>query len=237
MSHLASQRSLPSLRTLSVSLCAVGAALMISACGGGSNSPVLTVSGVAATGLAIDGGSVSVQCVSGTGVATTLGNGSYSVSVTNGQGPCLVTVSKGDLVLRSMTSSTNTGSSIANVTPFSDAIVGALVIAKGAATPDALVTNPALKPSNEDLSDSVTAVIVKINEALVALNLPPLDLNTDLLGQPNFVAATDTTAGDALDQALDALVGSDGSLPTDLITDINQSVDSVVETPPTGAAG
>lgn len=237
MSHLASRHSRPSWRTLTVSLCAVGSALLISACGGGSNSPVLTISGVAATGLAIDGGSVSVQCVSGTGVATTLGNGSYSVSVTNGQGPCLVTVSKGDLVLRSITSNTNTGSSIANVTPFSDAIVGALVIAKGAATPDALVTNPALKPSNEDLSDSVTATLVKINEALVALNQAPLALNTDLLSQPNFVAATGTTTGDALDKALDALVGSNGSLPPDLITDINQSVDNVVETPPTGAAG
>ena len=213
----------------------LGVATLV-ACGGGSNAPVLTVSGVAATGLAVDGGSVAVQCVSGTGTATTLATGSYSVSVTNGQGPCLVTVTKGELVLRSITPKSTSGTAIANVTPFSDAIVTALVTAKGAANPAALVTNTALVPSNENLTAAVTAVIVKINEALVALNQPTLPLTTDLLGQPGFVAATGTTAGDALDKALDALA-SNGSLPPTLTNSINSSVVAVVPKPSTGATG
>lgn len=213
----------------------LGAATLV-ACGGGSNAPVLTVSGVAATGDAIEAGSVAVQCVSGTGTATTLANGSYSVSLTNGQGPCLVTVTKGDLVLRSIAPQSTSGTTIANVTQFSDAIVTALVTAKGAANPAALVTNAALVPSTENLTAAVTAVIVKINEALVALNQPPLPLNTDLLGQANFVAKSGTTAGDALDKALDALANN-GSLPPTLTNSIKSSVVAVVPTPPTGAAG
>jgi hypothetical protein len=213
----------------------LGVATLV-ACGGGSNAPVLTVSGVAATGLAVDGGSVAVQCVSGTGTATTLANGSYSVSVTNGQGPCLVTVTKGELVLRSITPKSTSGTAIANVTPFSDAIVTALVTAKGAANPAALVTNTALVPSDANLTAASTAVIVKINEALVALNQPTLPLTTDLLGQPAFVAATSTTAGDALDKALDALVTNGGLSPT-LTNTISSSVVAVVPTPSTGATG
>ena len=215
---------------------AVGVATL-AACGGGSSTTMLNVSGVAATGLAVDGGSVAVKCVSGTGTATTQANGAYSVSVTNGQGPCIVTVTKGDLVLRSIAAKSTTGTSIANVTPFSNAIVTALVQAKGAASPEALVTNAAFTPTNENLTAAVTAVIVKINAALVALGQPPLAANTDLLGQANFVAATATATGDALDKALDALVSADGSLPADLSADINATVDEVVPPAPTGAAG
>jgi hypothetical protein len=208
------------------------------ACGGDS-SPALTVSGVAATGLAIDGGSVVVQCVSGTGTATTQSNGAYSVSVTDGQGPCLITVTKGAIVLRSITPKTTTGTAVANVTPISNAIVTALVQAKGAATPAALVSNAAFIPSNENLTRTVEAVLVKINLALVAANQPPLAAGTDLLGKPNFVAATTNapTAGDALDKALDVLVTAEGSLPADLATSINSSVIAVVPPAATGGSG
>jgi hypothetical protein len=210
----------------------------LAACGGGSNEPVLTVSGVAATGLAVDGGSVAVQCVSGTGTATTLSNGSYIVSMANGQGPCLVTVTKGSVVLRSIAAASNTGTAIANVTPFSNAIVASLITAKGATTPEALITNATLRPSNENLSAAVTAVIVKINEALTALSQPTLALTTDLLGQPGFVAATATspTGGDALDKALDALV-TNGALSTALTNTISATVAAVVPKPSTGATG
>lgn len=208
----------------------------LAACGGGGGgSPVLTVKGVAATGLAINGGSVTVQCASGSGTATTLANGSYVVTITNGEGPCLVTVTQGDLVLRSIAPKSSTGSAVANVTPFSNAIVAALVQAKGASSVEALIANPSFTPSNTELNVAVSAVIVKINEALVNLGQPPLDPNTDLLGQANFVAASSGVAGDALDKALDALVNSNGSLPNDLISAINTTVDANVDPNATGA--
>jgi hypothetical protein len=124
---------------------------------------------------------------------------------------------------------------VANVTAFSTAIVTALVQAKGASSVEALIANPSFTPSNTELSVAVSAVIVKINEALVNLGQPPLDPNTDLLGQANFMAATNGVAGDALDKALDALVNSNGSLPNDLISAINTTVDANVDPNATGA--
>ncbi|WP_089957992.1 hypothetical protein [Limnohabitans sp. 2KL-3] len=217
-------------------------ALTLVACGGDSATVPLTLRGVAATGLAIDGGSVVVQCVSGTGTATTLANGSYSVTVQNGQGPCLITVTKGSVVLRSISPQTTSGTAVANVTPFSNAIVNSIVAAKGAGSPAALVTGGSFVPSNSDLTSAVTAVIVQINEALAALPTPiaPLSLTTDLLGQVDYVAATvsSPSSGDLLDKAIDALVQGDGvTLPPALVADINTATDTVVDPTPTGGTG
>ena len=49
------------------------------------------------------------------------------------------------------------------------------------------------------------------------------------------MAATNGVAGDALDKALDALVDSNGSLPNDLISAINTTVDANVDPNATGA--
>ncbi len=210
-------------------------AATLAACGGGSDSTSLTFSGVAATGLAIAGASVSVQCVAGTGTATTNANGAYSVTF-DGQGPCLVTLTQGNLRLQSIARQTAAGSTIAiaNITPFSDAIVKALMQAKGAATPEALVTTAI--PSNANLVNAVDAAFYKINAALAAKGQALLPVNTDLLGQPNFVARTATTAGDALDQALDALVEpSTNALSATLLSEIKTVVSQVVPPNPTGA--
>lgn len=218
-----------------------GALVTLVGCGGGnSNNSFLNVTGVAATGFAIVDGAVTVQCVSGTGTATTNGNGAYVVSVVNGEGPCLITVTKGDLTLRSITPKTTTGSAVANVTPISDAIIQGLIAAKGADNASDLVTNPTLTPSNAQLTAAVEAVFDQINDALVLLGEDPLPTNTDLLSKPNFVArTTDTLSTDPLDLALDLLV-TDGNLSSDLITSITQTVNEVVpetNTPPTGGSG
>jgi hypothetical protein len=214
-------------------------ALTLVACGGDSATVPLTLRGVAATGLAIDGGSVLVQCVSGTGTATTLANGSYTVDVQNGQGPCLVTVTKGAVVLRSISPRTTTGSAVVNVTPFSNAIVDALVVAKGAGTVSGLI-NSATAPTNSDLTAAVTATVAQINVALIAANQPPLDANTDLLSSPTYVAATTAAPGigDATDKALDFLVPvGTTTLPPTLVTAITTATDTVVAPTPTGATG
>lgn len=211
------------------------AAVTLVACGGGGGSPVLTLTGVAATGLAIDGGSVAVQCASGTGNATTLANGSYTVTITNGEGPCLVTVTKGDVVLQSISPKTSTGTAVANVTPLSNAIVTALIQAKGASSASSLVSNPSFTPSNNDLTAAVTAAVVKINQALVLLGEPTLDPNTDLLSG-SFVAATadSPNSGSALDKALDALV-TNGTLSSELTSSITQTVNDNVDPSATGS--
>ena len=214
-------------------------ALTLVACGGDSATVPLTLRGVAATGLAIDGGSVLVQCVSGTGTATTLANGSYTVDVQNGQGPCLVTVTKGAVVLRSISPRTTTGSAVVNVTPFSNAIVDALVVAKGAGTVTGLI-NSATAPTNSDLTAAVTATVAQINVALAAAGEPQLAPGTDLLSSPTYVAATTTAPGigDATDKALDFLVPvGTTTLPPTLVTAITTATDTVVAPTPTGATG
>jgi hypothetical protein len=69
------------------------------ACGGGGGGGsvfggdwVLTVKGTAATGAAINGGAVTATCKTGTGTATSNSEGSFTVTITNGVGPCLVTI-------------------------------------------------------------------------------------------------------------------------------------------------
>ncbi len=217
-----------------------GALVTLVGCGGGNNNSYLNVTGVAATGFAIDDGAVTVQCVSGSGTATTNGNGAYAVTVVNGEGPCLITVTKGDLTLRSITPKTTTGSAVANVTPISDAIIQGLIAAKGAVNASDLVTNPTLTPNNEQLTAAVEAVFDQINDALVLLGKDPLPEGTDLLSKPDFVARPTGAppSTDPLDLALDFLV-TDGSLSADLIETITTTVDEVVpETnTPTGGTG
>lgn len=218
-------------------LAVAGAMAALVGCGGNNNS-YLNISGVAATGFAIADGTVTVQCVSGTGTATTNANGRYAVTITNGSAPCLVTLVKDKITYRSITSNVASDAAVANVTPISEAIIQGLIAAKGAGSAEALITNAALIPSKEQITAAVTAVITKINAALVALGKDPLPENTDLLGKPNFVAATATTPStDPLDLALDFLVlEGEISLSQDLIDAIVNIVDEVVPTTPTTPA-
>lgn len=223
-------------------LALTGVAATLVACGGNDDT-YLDLKGVAATGLAISGGAVTVQCVSGTGTATTSATGSYAVTVVNGEGPCLVTVKKDGLTLRSIAAKTTTGTAVANVTQFSDAIVTGLIASKGVATAEALFTNAASTPTNDQLKSAVTAVIATINEALRTAGKTELSLTTDLLGKADFVAATPTTPStDPLDKALDELVLPNTTvLAPSLITSISNKVTTVVPKgttgTPTGATG
>jgi hypothetical protein len=226
-----------------LTLLAVASALAtLVGCGGDRNN-YLNVSGVAATGLAITDAAVSVQCVSGTGTATTNGNGRYAVTITNGEAPCLVTLEKDKVIYRSITSNIANDSAIANVTPISEAIINGLIAAnKGATSALDLVTKPEFKPTTAQLNAVVKAVITQINIALEELGEEPLPLDIDLLGKSDFVAATATTAStDILDLALDILSAKDGTFPAELSEAITQASTAAVNntpiTPPTGATG
>ena len=143
------------------------------------------------------------------------------------------------LVLHSIAPKSSTGTAIANVTPISEAIVQALVAAKGAGSVTDLVTSASAIPTNSDLTTANNNVLAIVNNALGQLTppLPPLDLGTDLLGQANYVAATiaSPSAGNALDQALDALVAAPGNVFTDLTAAITSTVGTSVAPNPTGS--
>jgi hypothetical protein len=105
--------------------------LTIHGCGGGGGvaDNDLTLSGVAATGLAIDGGTVEVKCATGAGSGTTLsdGTGKYTVTVLGGVLPCLLEVTSKDkvTVLHSLAEGTGK-SATANITPFTELLVANL---------------------------------------------------------------------------------------------------------------
>lgn len=201
----------------------------LAACGGGGGTHVrLKVSGVAATGYAIPGANVSVQCVSGRGVATTEADGSYTITINNGQGPCIVTVQTDKMLVNgvvttvapyTLTSITPPATLVdgiavttANVSPLSTAVVAALVAAKGAPTVADLVNeNSTAIPTAADLLAASTTVITTINQTLLDNGaspdqLLPANLGLDVIGKTTFVASTtDTPSDDIIDQVLDLL--------------------------------
>lgn len=232
------------LSSVKSSLAVIAAAAMLTACGGDSD-PVLSLSGVAATGLAIEGGAVAVQCKSGTGSATTNSAGNYTVTVVNGTGPCLVTVTSATtppVVLRSIAQPDANGQAVANVTPISNAIVNAIATAKGVADVTTLVSG-SQAPSNNDISSAASSVITVIKDALIAAGQNALANSlsaANLLSDPSFTAATTTNpnAGSALDQAMDLLIPSgQTALPDAIIQSINTAVENEVDPTPTGSTG
>ena len=105
-------------------LALAAAVVLLAACGGGGDGVPLTLNsvkldGLAATGAAIPAGAVQVKCVGGAGSTTTANDGTFTITLTGAATPCLVQVTKGDLVLYSMA----TGNGRVNVTPVTDLIV------------------------------------------------------------------------------------------------------------------
>ena len=222
-------------------LAAVAAAALLAACGG-SDHTALHLGGVAATGLAIEGGTVSVQCKSGTGSATTDAAGRYTVRVVDGTGPCLVTVSKGSLTLRSIANPDANGQAVANVTPITNAIVNAIAAAKGT-TVEGLTGTQA--PSTAEISAAATQVVTVIKDALIAAGYTDLANNlsnsgADLLSDPNFAAATlsNPNGGSVLDQAMDVLIPTgETALPQSITNNIDRVINEQVDPTPTGGTG
>ena len=100
---------------------------VLTACGGGGGSatspgtPTITVTGTAATGLAIAGATVTGKCKVGTGTATTLANGSFTLTVTDGQLPCVLQITNPTDGTKLHTLVSGTGSTaVANITPLTE---------------------------------------------------------------------------------------------------------------------
>lgn len=212
---------------------------MLAACGDGSDS-ALNVTGTAATGLAIDGGAVSVQCKSGTGTATTSSTGTYTVGISNGQGPCLITVVTKDglTTLRSIAEFSTSSQAVANVTPITNAIVNAIAAAKGTTVAGLIGTQA---PTAAEISTAANAVVAVLNTALAAAGWTGGTLTAaQLLSDPAFTAATATspTAGSVLDRAMDLLIPTGQTeLPAAVITSIVTKVAEQVKPTATGATG
>jgi len=105
--------------------------LTLSACGGGgSDTPSAAgalVTGVAATGLAIDGGSVTLNCTSGTTPPVrTATDGSFSVDVSGVNLPCVAKVDYSDATGNHRLHSLVRATGHVNITPLTDMVVAGL---------------------------------------------------------------------------------------------------------------
>lgn len=116
------------------------AAALVAACGGGggggastsSATAVTTLSGTAAVGHPIVGGSVSVRCAGGTPPAATItdSNGAWSIDVANQTLPCAVALTGGTangVANTNQYHSVTTARGVVNITPMTDLLVANIV--------------------------------------------------------------------------------------------------------------
>ncbi len=92
------------------------------ACGGGGSSAptstVLTITGTAATGLAISGATITGKCKVGVGTTSSLYDGRYTLRIADGQLPCVLQITNPVDGIKHHTVAVGTGSTAAaNITP------------------------------------------------------------------------------------------------------------------------
>jgi hypothetical protein len=213
--------------------------LTLIACGGGGgdaaapDAPIsnsLTVTGTTATGLAISGATVTGKCKVGTGTATTLANGTFTLTVTDGQLPCVLQVTNPADGTKLHTLVLGTSSTaIANITPLTEMttarVLGSEPNVFFAAFDAATVTQ---KVTTTNIATAQTEI------DLVFTGTIDTTIIGDFITTP-LVAATQgsPTSGDAQDKLLDALklkltTAQLGTVTTALAG--NQTVDAIKQT-------
>ena len=229
---------------LSRSTSGIGLAVLvasIAACGGGGGGDAptsagtptatnLTVSGTAATGLAIAGATVTGKCKVGTGTATTQANGTFILTVTDGQLPCVLQVTSPADGTKLHTLVFGSGeTAVANITPLTE-MTTARVLGS--------------EPNVFFAAFDADAATQKITTASVASAQTAIDLvftgtiDTTPIGDfitTPLVAATqgNPNSGDAQDKLLDALklkltAAQLGTVTTALAS--NQTTDAIKQT-------
>lgn len=203
----------------------ISSALLLSACGGSDNdtATTTTVSGTAATGAPIVGGTVALRCMNArTASARTDSNGSWSVQVPTANLPCAVRLSGGTGNTQELYSlvSGNGASITSNLTPLTS-----LALAKATGTPlDSNWFNTLNSAGIQGLSSLIANAISQLIAAMQSAGYTlPTDFNplTQTFSPVNGNAYDDllealkaalTDAGTDLDTAL-ANFASGGTLP------------------------
>jgi hypothetical protein len=152
--------------------------------------------------LAIPGATINAKCKVGTGTATTLTDGGYTLQITDGQLPCVLEITNPVDGAKLHTVAFGTGSAVtANITPLTEMI-----------TARVLSIEPHVYFAAFDASavaQKITSAAVQTAQAEVGLVLTDT-VDTSALG--NFISAPlkaatagDPTSGDTQDKLLDAL--------------------------------
>ena len=175
----------------------LGAAL--TACGGGGGAGH-TITGVAASGAAIAQGTVEVKCQVGSGSTTTGLDGSYSLTIPGGQGPCLLRAT--DPVTKTVFHSAlekDAAAMVAHITPLSDLVVARAL----GAEPAAAFLNPGAQ--FEKITPANLAAGIEAAQQAVVVVGSALDVDP-LKGQ--LKTATAEAQGTVLDRAIDAIMAT-----------------------------
>lgn len=203
------------------------------ACGGGGGgsavdgastpvNPTSSLSGIAATGAAISGGSVSAVCAGGTVPSTTTDSvGGYSLDTSSATLPCIVRVSVPGTT-NFLYSIAESGATKANLTPLTNFLSDLLFGANSATV---------FANFGSTYAQSVTTVGITTAQQKVvsALNALGIDVSNYEILKAAFTPATDGSEGDELDKKLDqlttTLLAADKTL-TELSTAINNASNS-----------
>jgi mono/diheme cytochrome c family protein len=199
------------LKRLNGALAASALAAALAACGGGGggtdstgSAAVSTVSGVAATGLAIANGTVSLKCAAlDPSAVKTLADGSYSVDVSKSTLPCVVRVDYVDpstgtaQKLHSLVQAAGT----VNITPVTDMMVANLSSTGAAADAYDKFDVNEIRSYN---AERVRTVLQMVRTALQAKGVDTTHLPEDPIGS-KLQAAHGSNQGDDQDAMLDRI--------------------------------
>ena len=222
----------------------LGASALLAACGGDSGGSLgggstLSLNGTAATGKALVG-AVSANCKVGTGASTSNPDGSFTVLVNNGVGPCLLSITAGTTTLYSVTSgsgATQTG----NITPMTHLLVSYLRNVPGMSAADpaawfALATTRGLLADTPALTLRITRDFIPTLKAM----LPSLSLADGGFLFTAFTAGSTSASSDVDLEKLKTglIVKSTGEPSDDTAAKLKTGAsDDKPEVAPTGATG
>lgn len=190
--------------------------LALASCGGGSDtsssSSDPSLSGVAAIGAPVSGGTVTVRCATGpTLTATTRADGSWSAVLDGQTFPCMVSVTGGNVPAGQTLHSLALGTGHLNVTPLTTLVLAAAL----GVDPDDLTTLPSLEEARAALEQGITKVAAFL-EASGYSGVP----------SDPFTQSFVPTAGDAYDDLLEQIARS--------LDDAGISVGELIETVASG---
>lgn len=213
-------------------LATAAALVVLAGCGGGGSDSTtggtttlrpLTLSGVVAARAAATSQPVDIQCASGTGTATSNADGSYTVTVTDGQLPCVLRAkgtADGDLY------SVATGSgrtATANLTPLTHLVVASMA----GGTPATFYNN-----FGADMGALVTPARVEAALATVQADLTARGIQTAAVGNPITAALVPAGTAQTANPYGEVLAGLEASLTTTGTT-LAQLVTAVAKASPT----
>ena len=220
-------------------LAAMATVVSLSACGGGSDSTSTTTTmqftGTAALGKALSGASVVVTCKSGTGSATSNADGSFSVSITNGTGPCMLTATLGNTVLHSFAP----GAGVVNVTPLTDMLVSYLATEAGTPATNLLANanGIAIMSSAATIAAAETAIATTLAKGASLLSGTNVTLSsTNFLTQP-LVAGSSANDTDLENLLAAGYISSTGVVSPTVTTSLTTTAAKTPFVAPTGATG